>query len=379
MSLNLFEFEVKRIFQEVGIPIPQGTVVSDPLEAGRVAAEMQGPVVIKPQVLAGGRGKAGRIGTANSPAEAEAIAKGMLGDTYNAWTIDKLLVEQKLDVARELYLSAIVDAQTGGLQLLAGGEGGQDVEQASAGKEAVQVEQVDVFRGPGQYQLRNLFGAIALPSGQLKQAQSIASKLYTILRRHGAQLVEINPLVITADGEVVGVDGKMRLDPNQMRLHPTITLTRDRFQDELEFEAAEAGLSYVKLDGDIGVLCTGAGLTLATLDMIMREGGKPANFLEFGGATYENASQALSIVLKNPAVRVVLINTFGLVARADVIADGLIKAIAQLKPEVPIFAAIRGTGEKKAAALMQSAGIEPLGNLEQVVQKAVAAAQAGSR
>ncbi|MGD8758744.1 MAG: acetate--CoA ligase family protein [Anaerolineales bacterium] len=379
MSLNLFEFEVKRIFQEVGIPIPQGTVVSDPLEAGRVAAEMQGPVVIKPQVLAGGRGKAGRIGTANSPAEAEAIAKGMLGDTYNAWTIDKLLVEQKLDVARELYLSAIVDAQTGGLQLLAGGEGGQDVEQASAGKEAVQVEQVDVFRGPGQYQLRNLFGAIALPSGQLKQAQSIASKLYTILRRHGAQLVEINPLVITADGEVVAVDGKMRLDPNQMRLHPTITLTRDRFQDELEFEAAEAGLSYVKLDGDIGVLCTGAGLTLATLDMIMREGGKPANFLEFGGATYENASQALSIVLKNPAVRVVLINTFGLVARADVIADGLIKAIAQLKPEVPIFAAIRGTGEKKAAALMQSAGIEPLGNLEEVVQKAVAAAQAGSR
>jgi succinyl-CoA synthetase beta subunit len=379
MSLNMFEFEVKRIFQENGIPIPQGTVVSDPLEAGRVAAEMQGPVVIKPQVLAGGRGKAGRIGTANSPAEAEAIAKGMLGDTYNAWTIDKLLVEQKLDVARELYLSAIVDAQTGGLQLLAGGEGGQDVEQASAGKEAVQVEQVDVFRGPGQYQLRNLFGAIALPSGQLKQAQSIASKLYTILRRHGAQLVEINPLVITADGEVVAVDGKMRLDPNQMRLHPTITLTRDRFQDELEFEAAEAGLSYVKLDGDIGVLCTGAGLTLATLDMIMREGGKPANFLEFGGATYENASQALSIVLKNPAVRVVLINTFGLVARADVIADGLIKAIAQLKPEVPIFAAIRGTGEKKAAALMQSAGIEPLGNLEQVVQKAVAAAQAGSR
>jgi succinyl-CoA synthetase beta subunit len=375
----MFEFEVKRIFQENGIPIPQGTVVSDPLEAGRVAAEMQGPVVIKPQVLAGGRGKAGRIGTANSPAEAEAIAKGMLGDTYNAWTIDKLLVEQKLDVARELYLSAIVDAQTGGLQLLAGGEGGQDVEQASAGKEAVQVEQVDVFRGPGQYQLRNLFGAIALPSGQLKQAQSIASKLYTILCRHGAQLVEINPLVITADGEVVAVDGKMRLDPNQMRLHPTITLTRDRFQDELEFEAAEAGLSYVKLDGDIGVLCTGAGLTLATLDMIMREGGKPANFLEFGGATYENASQALSIVLKNPAVRVVLINTFGLVARADVIADGLIKAIAQLKPEVPIFAAIRGTGEKKAAALMQSAGIEPLGNLEEVVQKAVAAAQAGSR
>jgi succinyl-CoA synthetase beta subunit len=378
MSFALFEHEVKDLLREKGVAAPRGALATSPAEAKRIAEGLGAAVMVKPQVLAGGRGKAGVIGRAATPQQAEAKAAELLGSTFAGCLIEKLLVEEEVDIQREIYLAAMVDLQRGCPVMLAGAQGGSSVEEtATELPGAVHVESVDVFRGLGDYQVRNLLGDLGLPSSSLAAMGKIVFAIYDLLLEHGAQLVEINPLALTPHGDLLAIDGKMDIDPNAARLWKTVVLGRERFQNDLEFEAAQHGLTYVKLGGNIGVLCTGAGLTMSTLDSIHDYGGEAANFLEFGGATYESSSQALRIVLEDAQVRVVLINTFGLVARADVIADGLVKALTEIKPKVPVLAAIRGTGEEEAAAILRAAGLEPMRSMEDVVARAVEIAAAG--
>lgn len=377
MSLRLYEYEVKNIFKEAGIPVPEGDVVSTPERAAQVAERLGGTVAIKAQALTGGRGKNGAIAFADSPAQAEAVATRLLRMEVNDWPVHEVLVEKRLEIEREFYVAATFDTFGNVPVLIASSQGGIEIEQVAAqSPEQFQIEPVDIFRGPGQYQARNLFSGFGFSGKQLLRTSNIALKLYDVFSRHYARLVEINPLALTTEGQLVAVDAKLDIDVNATQFMDNFAKTRERYRSYQEYEAAQHGLTYIKLDGDIGVACTGAGLTLATLDIIRACGGSPANFLEFGGATYGNAYYALRIILSDPDVKVMLINTFGLVARADVIAEGLVDAIRALKPEVPIVAAVRGTGEDKARELLwESVGVKSLSTTQEVVEAAIEIAE----
>lgn len=373
MSLRLYEHEVKDLLRSAGIAVPEGEVVSDPEQAARVAERLGGSVVIKAQALSGGRGKAGAIAFADTPGQAGAEATRLLRMEVNGWPVHAVLVEQHVDIEEEFYVAVTLGANGNSPVLIASPQGGVEVEQiAVRSPEQFSIEAVDIFRGPGQYQARNLLARFDLRGKQLLRAADVVLNLYDIFSRHYARLVEINPLALTKEGQLIAVDAKLDIDTNATQFVESFSKTRERYQNDQEYEASQHGLTYVKLDGNIGVACTGAGLTLATLDIITERGGAPANFLEFGGATYGNARYALQVVLSDPDVEVVLINTFGLVARADVIAEGLVEAIKALDPVVPIVAAVRGTGEERARELLwEGAGIKSMASTQEVVEAAV--------
>lgn len=372
--MNLYEYQAKELFAAMGIRVPRAQLARDASEVEAAIDAVGAPCVLKAQVLRGGRGKAGLIQVAETKAEAVEKARAILASPHN---VKMLLVEEKLAIAKELYLSMAVDPVSATVTAMASSEGGVDIEEtARTSLEKIAREPVNVFRGMLPFRVRNLLVPLGLDKAVGKQVGKIARQLYGVMEKHDATLVEINPLVVTADGECVAADGKVMIDDNAL-WRQKFERQVESFANDVEYEAAQEGIPYVQFDGEIGLMCAGAGLTNTICDLIYDFGGRPANFLEFGGPNYRKALEAMRLTLKSGA-KVILIVTFGTIARADVMAEGIAAAIGELKPTIPIVTAIRGTGEEKAAEILRGIGLEPLEDTEEAVRNAVALAKGGA-
>lgn len=376
--MNLLEHQGKELFASTGIPVPSGRVVSTPDAAAAAAEMLGGRVVLKSQIGTGKRGKSGGILFADDPGQAAAGAERLLGSEIAGFRVEQLLVERGVDIDRELYAALLNDPATTGPLLLFAAHGGMDVEEAGEG--AVARLPIDIRRGPGRDECRELVaGAADLPGDVVDRIADLMLAMYRLYRTLEADLVEINPLVLTASGEVVALDSKISLDPGAVPRHQELTgeLVERAAPagTELEQRGRELGLQFIELDGDVGVLANGAGLTMTTLDAVHHHGGSPANFLEIGGDAYTKATPALDLVLRNPRVRSLLVNFCGAFARTDVMTAGVVQAIEELAPGIPVFFSVHGTGEAEAVALLADRlGVRPYDRMDDAVRAAVRAA-----
>lgn len=371
--MKLYEYQAKELLRAAGIPVPGGRVVASPDEAAAACAEL-GPVALKVQVLAGGRGKAGGILFAGEPAEARAAARRLLGSTIREHVVERLLVEEKLSFHAELYLGVAVDGPRRRPLLLASAMGGVNIEDVP---DAHLVKlPLDIRWGLLPYQARYVATRLGLTGDLWKQATDVALRLYGVWRRYDAELVEINPLVIRADGRVTAADARMTVDDDALFRQQDLPKVEEGSPLELRVKAL--GLSYVELEGDIAVMANGAGITMATLDVIQRYGGRPANFMDAGGgASVEPTARAIEALLStNPAA--ILINIFGGITRCDDVA----KAIAQVKGRigigVPLVVRLVGTNEAAGVELLRSEGIEAYRSMDEAAAKVVALAGGGA-
>jgi len=375
--MNFEEYAAKSlILSPAGIPIPRGIQVTSATDAAKAAAEI-GPCVVKAQVPTGKRGKAGGIKLANTPEEAVAVAGQILGMTIGDYKVERLLIEEQAKIAREFYLAVLHDTAARKPLILFSTEGGMDIEEVAAEKpDAIRKLLVDIDNVPRARDIAAMLKGLDLGPAEAQIAQ-IIDQLYRAFRTRDAELLEINPLALLADGRVVALDCKFVLDDSSVFRQPDIAGGGSApAMTDLERRGAEAGLKLIQLDGNVGVLANGAGLTMTTMDVIRHYGGKPANFLEIGGEAYTKSEIALDLVLSNPGVKSLVINFCGAFARTDVMADGVVKAWAKLKPKVPVFFSIHGTGEEEAVKLVRDQlGIEPYDFMEDAVQAAVKAAQ----
>jgi succinyl-CoA synthetase beta subunit len=366
--MKLFEYQAKELFREAGLTVPQGVVIASPEEAAAAAREVGFPCVVKAQVLRGGRGKAGLIRKAANLDELQAHAADLLDPQRK---IGRLLVERCVDIEREIYLSITVDPVKARLVCIGCAEGGVEIEVLAATQpEKIVKREVDIDEGLLDYQITSLLFDLDLRGDLFKFGRGVIAGIYKLFRTCDAELVEINPLFVTKDGQLVAGDGKLSVDDNSLARQPRFSLAREQFESDVEFEAATEGIPYLQFDGDIGLLCAGAGLTTTVYDLINDEGGSVANYLEFGGANYKRALKAMELCLKND-LKVILVVTFGTIARADVMAQGLVDAIKELGPTMPIVPCIRGTNEEDATRILREAGLEPLFDTEEAVRKAV--------
>ena len=331
--MKLQEYQAKRIFGQFGVPVPLGDVATTPAEARALAEKAGGPVVIKSQVLVGGRGKAGGIKVARTPDDAEVVAGRILGMKIKGLTVKKVLVDPAADIRKELYLGMVLDRARRRVVIMASSEGGVDIEEVAASTpEKIITAAVDPCLGLKEYQARDLALGIGLPKEQIGKFAQICQSLYDCYLGCDASLAEINPLAILGDGALMALDGKMVLDDSALFRHPDLAALRD--EDEETPEEREArlnGLSYVKLDGQIGCMVNGAGLAMATMDIIQHFGGSPANFLDVGGgAKADKVAAALRIILSDPNVKAVLFNIFGGITRCDEVARGILQALTQV-------------------------------------------------
>ena len=367
--MKLFEYQAKRIFEEAGIAVPVGRII-DSAETLPVAIDAVGlPCVLKAQVLRGGRGKAGLIQFAETLDDAAEKAEKLFAPEHS---VHKILVEQALKIEKELYLAITVDPLTGKALVMGSAEGGIDIEDLAVNTpEKIVRQQVDITQGILPFQLRNVMFGLGLKGDSFKQGMKVLKALFATFKEKDAELVEINPLAVTTDGQLVAADGKFSIDDSSAFRQEGLARTREQFDSDLEFEAAEAGFPYLKFDGDIGLMCAGAGLTNTVYDLIADFGGTVANYLEFGGPNYRRAVEAMDFTLRgNP--KVILVVTFGTIARADVMAEGLAEAIEKHKPDIPIVTAIRGTNEDQATEILKKLGLNPLSNTEEAVKTAIA-------
>ncbi|MEO1492925.1 MAG: ATP-grasp domain-containing protein [Pseudomonadota bacterium] len=371
--MNFEEHAAKPLLAAGGIAVPPSRVVTGPDEAAAAASAI-GPCVVKAQVPTGKRGKAGGIQLAASADEARAHAEAILRLEISGFAVDTLLVEGQVPIARELYAAVLNDPVTCGPVVLFSPLGGMDVEEAAEqDPDAMRRLPVDIRHGLDVVQAATLLDGLDLPPG----VAEVLVKLYDVYRANDAELLEINPLVVTSGGEVVALDCKFTLCdsaiPRQGEIAPNGT--PDKLTD-LEAEAAAAGLKYIELGGSVGVLANGAGLTMTTMDAITHYGGAPSNFLEIGGEAYTKAETALTILLKNPNIKSLLVNFCGAFARTDVMAGGVVEAWKRLAPDIPVFFTIHGTGEDEAVALVkQELGIEPFDLMDDAVRAAVEASK----
>jgi succinyl-CoA synthetase beta subunit len=322
--MKLFEYQAKEVFKNIGISIPEGVVITSISELKRAAGKTGFPLVLKSQILMGGRGKAGLIRFVKDQVEADKNCLELFESDYNVNTI---LVEEAIGIKNEIYLSITVDI---------------------------------AFR-------------LGLEGEVLKKFSSVIGKLYQAFLKNDAELIEINPLFITGNDDVIAGDGKLSIDDNAEFRQKTYEITREYFDSDAEYESALEGIPYLQFDGDISLMCAGAGLTTTVYDLINYEGGTVANYLEFGGPNYKKALRAMELCLKNDS-KVILIVTFGTIARADVMAEGIVDAINRLKPDRPIITCIRGTNEEAASKILTKAGLVPLYDTEEAVRKAVSVA-----
>ncbi|MBC7241255.1 MAG: ADP-forming succinate--CoA ligase subunit beta [Anaerolineae bacterium] len=379
--MNLYEFQSKQIFAKHGIPIPKGELAQTPEEAEEIAARLGGRVVVKAQVLAGGRGKAGGIRLAETPAEARAAAEAILGMQIKGLTVRRVLVDQAADIAQELYLGIVLDRAGRRLVLMASAAGGVDIEEVAATTpEKIARVDIDPLLGLQPYQMRQVACDIELDRALLTQFTRIGLGLYEALMYSDATLAEINPLAVTAGGELLALDGKMVVDDNGLYRQPELARAREMLDESpAEREARQYGLSYVKLDGYIGCMVNGAGLAMATMDMTKLYGGAPANFLDIGGgARADRVAAALRIILADPNVRAVLINIFGGITRCDEVARGILEAFAQVPSKVPVVVRLIGTNEEEGRRLLAEANFITARTLSEAARLAVEAAQAGA-
>ncbi|MFW5889479.1 MAG: ATP-grasp domain-containing protein [Bacillota bacterium] len=368
--MKLFEFEAKEICDKYNIPTPESKLVN--IDDFEQLDDINYPVIIKSQILTGSRYKKGAIKIVENKKAALDYIEYLKNNTFSNEKANKILVEEVMDIKKEHYISITFDANKACPVFLISQEGGVNIEDD---KESVLTLPVNILTGIQSYHIQTILDYLNIKDN-VKIYSKVIRSLYKIYRDYDAKLVEINPLVITDNNEIVAVDGKMDINENSL-YRQEFNISEERYNDILEYKAAKANLNYVRLDGNIGVLCTGAGLTLSTIDLIGHYGGKAANFLEFGGATYERASEALEIVLGNPNVEVLVINTFGLVARADIIAQGLGEAIENLDSDVPIVISIRGTGQDKAREILNEYGLNSEKDIETAVKKAISMVQGG--
>ena len=379
--MKLFEYQAKDAFKAEGIAVPMGVLCRDAAAVREAAADLGFPCVVKSQVLRGGRGKAGLIKLVHSAAEAGGYAAGLFSGPHD---VRSILVEEAVDIGREIYLAITVDPEAATALILACAEGGVEIEElARTAPEKIIRENVDIDVGLLPYQARNVGYALGFDADGVKRFAPVLEALWRVFRSRDAELAEINPLFETraAAGvapSLVAGDGKLSIDENALFRQGSSEPERGHFDSDVAFEAAKEGIPYLQFDGDISLMCAGAGLTTVVYDLVNYEGGSVANYLEFGGPNYRKAIRAMELCLKNDP-KVILIVTFGTIARADVMAEGIAEAMAKLKPRCPIVACIRGTGEEKAVETLKAAGLDPLFDTEEAVRRAVALAKSGGQ
>lgn len=376
--MKLHEYQSKRLFAQYGVPIPHGDVATTAEQVRQIAARLGTRVVIKSQVLVGGRGKAGGIRLASNPDEAERVANQILGMNIKGLTVKKVLVDEAADIATEIYLGIVIDRARRRPVMMASREGGVEIEEvARKTPERIFKMPIDPFLGLQPYQGRELAFSIGLPKDLVRDFAKIAEGLYAAFVGTDASLAEINPLVVTSEGKLLAVDGKILLDDNGLFRRFELAEMRDADEETPEEqEARRHGLSYVKLDGEIGCMVNGAGLAMATMDITKLYGGSPANFLDIGGgAQADKVAAALRIILSDPNVKAVLINVFGGITRCDEVARGIVDALRQVPTQVPFVARLVGTNEEEGRALLASANMITATTLAEAAQKAVAASR----
>ena len=369
--MKLFEYQAKEVFAGAGIPVPKSVLITAASEIHAAVVTLGLPCVLKCQVLSGGRGKAGLVKLVHTQAEAEALATRYFAEVPS---LHAVLVEEAVAIQRELYLALTMDAVSGRAMLMGCAEGGVEIEYVAAHTpEKIVREYIDLDRGLQAFQISDFTYRLGLREDALKQVGKICGALYKAFRSMDAELIEINPLFLTKDGNAVAGDGKLSIDDNSMHRHAAYEKGRSYYGSDMEFEAAKEGIPYLEFDGDISLMCAGAGLANTVYDLVNYEGGTIANYLEFGGPNYMKAGTAMRLCLANKP-KVILIVTFGTIARADVMAEGITKAVLELKPSCPIVACLRGTGEERVDEIFAPIGLKRLSDTEEAVKKAVAIA-----
>ena len=366
--MKIHEYQAKQILKSYGVPVPRGEPAYTAQEARDIAKKLEGPVVVKAQIHAGGRGKAGGVKVAKDPGEAEALAKQILGMTLvspqtgpQGKEVRRLLVEEALDIDREFYLSLVVDRATAGVTAIASAEGGTEIEVVAAkSPEKILKVPVDPLLGFQPFLARKLAFGLGMGPEVLKPMVRLVGSLFKAFTATDASLAEINPLVITKGGDVLALDAKMTFDDNALFRHPDIKELRDLDEEEpLEVEASSYGLNYIKLDGEVGCMVNGAGLAMATMDLIKLAGSQPANFLDVGGgATAEQVNHAFQIVMRDPDVKAVLVNIFGGIMRCDVVAEGVVEAARNLEVKVPVVVRLEGTNVEDGRRILKDSGLD---------------------
>ena len=384
--MNLHEYQSKELFRSYDIPVPNGKAVFSASEAVEAAKSLKGDkYIVKAQVHAGGRGKAGGVKIVDSVEQAGKVAGSMLGTNLvtfqtdaNGQPVNRILVEEICDIADELYLGAVLDRSRCRMVIMASTEGGVEIEKvAHETPEKILKATINPMVGIMPYQCRELAFGLGLSGDQIKQFSRLLTNLGKLIKEKDLSLVEVNPLVVTGSGDLLCLDGKINIDGNALFRHPDLVEMRDKSQeDERENRAAEWDLSYVALDGEIGCMVNGAGLAMATMDIIKLSGGDPANFLDVGGgATKERVAEALKIILSDDKVKGILVNIFGGIVRCDLIAEGIIAAVAEVKISVPIVVRLEGTKAAEGTDLLNNSGLNLIAarDLGEAATKIVAA------
>ncbi len=384
--MNLHEYQAKQLFAKYGVPVPEGQVASTPAEAVAAAERLGGDLwVIKAQVHAGGRGKAGGVKLARNATEVSAAAKAMLGQRLTTkqtgaegLPINRVFVEAGSGIERELYLSLLIDRSRERIAIMASQDGGMDIEEVAANTpERIITVAVHPAAGLQPYQARQLGFALELDSTQMKQFAALIQNLYRLFHESDASLIEINPLIVNTDGDLVALDAKLNIEANALFRQPGLLAQRDPSQeDPMEHSAAEHDLNYVSLDGNIACMVNGAGLAMATMDLIKLHGGEPANFLDVGGgATPDRVAAAFKLILSNSAVEAILVNIFGGIVRCDDIANGIIQAVRDIDITVPVVVRLEGTNVEAGKTLLAESDLDitAADDLTDAARKVVAA------
>jgi succinyl-CoA synthetase beta subunit len=377
--VNLHEYQAAEIFASHGLRTNAGGVASTPDEAEALAQATGGPVVVKAQVLTGGRGKAGGVRLARSPAETREVASAILGLDIRGHTVRKVLVAPAVDIAQEFYLGVTLDRARRQNVVMASAEGGVDIEEVARERpERIVRTLVDPILGLHAWQARQIGFALGLPADRVTGFATMARQLYDAYLKEDATLAEINPLVLTKQGDWLALDAKMSIDDNALFRHPGLESLRDlEAEDPTELDARQSGISFVKLGGDIGCIVNGAGLAMATMDAVMLHGGEPANFLDVGGgASADQVAKAFSLVTADPNVRAILINIFGGITRGDVVAQGIAEALRRVTVPVPIVVRLSGTNAEEGRRLLSEAGLTASDSMDEAAAQAVRAAHA---
>ncbi len=376
--MNIHEYQARDLLRAHGVPVPPGEVAATADEAEAAARAIGGPVVVKAQVHTGGRGKAGGVKLAATPEEAREKAEAILGMDIKGLTVEKVLVAEAADIASEAYVGVIVDRDSRRAVFMVSREGGVDIEEVAAtNPDAIRKLAVDPRYGLLPHQAYWLAASLYDDAAQQRACAKILRQLWAAFRDAGASLAEINPLITTPDGDVQAIDAKFTIDENELFRRPEIEALRDTSSEPpSETRARDASLTYIKLDGDIGAVVNGAGLAMATMDLIKYYGGEPANFLDIGGSSNpQKVVDALDIVTSDPNVKVILFNIFGGITRCDDVANGIVEATRQTDMEVPLVIRLTGTNEEEGVAILEEAGLAAATSMDDVVQRAVAIAE----
>lgn len=365
--MKIHEYQAKELLAAYGVPVPEGLLALTPEEAKEATEKLGGQSVVKAQVHCGGRGKAGGVKLAKSPEEAFSIAQNMLGMTLvskqtgpEGKVVHKVYVTKAVDIRKEYYLSLTADASNATLVIIASGEGGTEIEETSEkNPEAIVKEQVSILTGLKSYEALEVAKRIGIPAENRKEFAAILQKMYKLYVEKDCSLIEINPLILTGDGSLSALDAKITFDDNALARHPEVALLRDeQEEDPKEVRASKSDLNYVALDGNIGCMVNGAGLAMATMDIIKKFGGSPANFLDVGGsATEERVTTAFEILLSDPHVKAIMVNIFGGIMKCDIIASGIVAAAKAIDIQVPVVVRLGGTNVELGKKILEESGL----------------------